>query len=182
MKEALWFSRAIRLFGVKELFDALVNLTGWLVWSGPLSSADLPLTSPPRHALFWATFSLLLGLLLLRYASEIALALVGKAGPRRISASLSPGGNAWLSLGIRSLAFSALLRSGGFLFTGFFAAVQDPTIGASLLGRSSFRAFVWTAVYAVVGVTFSRRPDIIGIFLPSGERAGHPVSPPAGAR
>ena len=171
MKEALWFSRVIRLFGVKELFDVVVNLCNWLLQYRSDVAVDAQQKSIPHRELFWASFSLVAGIVLLRYATEIALVLVGRRGPRRLSHSLSPSGNTWLSLGVRCMAFYILIQSFWFLLNGFFASARETRLTLDLLGRPSFHYFVWWIVYAGIGAILSIRPDIIGIFLPSREVA-----------
>ena len=169
MKEALWFSRVIRLFGVKELFDAVVYVFNWLLQYNTVVTIDAQRNSIPHREIFWACMSLITGIVLLRYATEISAALVGKRGPRKISRSLSDGGNAWLSLGVRCMAFYVLVHSVWYLINGFFVAVKETRLTEEWLYRTSFHYFVWAVVYGGVGMAFSMRPDIIGIFLPLGE-------------
>jgi hypothetical protein len=168
MREALWFSRVIRLFGAKELFDVVINVFNWLLRYRSGVVLDAERRSIPHRELFWACLSMIIGIALLRYATEISVALVGRRGPRRISGSLSAGGNAWLSLGVRFMAFYLLVHSVWYFVNGFFASINEARLTEELLSRTSFHYFVWALVYAGVGTAFSARPDIIGIFLPSG--------------
>jgi len=196
MREALWFSRAIRLFGVKELFDAVIYIVNWLLQYRSSVVLDVQRTSIPHRELFWASLSVVIGIVLLRYASEISLAFVGRRGPRRMSNTLSKGGNSWLFLCVRCMAFYALLHSMLYLVNGFFASIGESRIAGEILSRNSFHYFIWGIAYATTGAAFSLRPDIICVFLPFEHAAGKrnikdankaaeptrtAVTPPAGA-
>lgn len=66
MKEALGFSRVIQLFGVKELFDVVINLFNWLLQYRSGVVIDAERKSIPHRELFWACLSLVIGIVLIR--------------------------------------------------------------------------------------------------------------------
>jgi hypothetical protein len=175
MKEAIWFARVIRLIGIKELFNALIYLVGWLL-DNRYIVADAQKRMVPGREIFLGLLSLLVGILLLRFASEISLFFIGSKGSRRISTSLIRSSDSFLSLGVRSLAFYAIVSAIPYIGNGFITVVREPSLTTELLRRNSFHYFVWGFLYGSIGFIFSRRPDIVGIFLRSGAAANRDQS------
>lgn len=168
-REAVWFARVIRLVGVKELFAVLIFFFNWLLAYRGSVIIEAQRQGHPHSDLFWASLSLVIGVVLLRFAPQTASALIGRRGPRKISNTLSAGTSAWLSIGVRSMAFLALPQAVKYLVGGFFASITEYRAAGDLLGHESFHYFVWGFLYGTVGIAFSMRPDIIGIFVPAEE-------------
>lgn len=151
-------ARILRIFAAKELFDAVIGLLNWLLSKGV---PDVVQTAPGEHVALWALFSLVVSILLFRYASILSRWLTNR--PRLIARGLNLGDNLWLSIGVRSLGVWSLLRGLGLFLQGFVHAAAPARNATGTYSGAYY--LMWAVVYLLAGLLFAKRPDAVGIVV-----------------
>jgi hypothetical protein len=165
--EAIWLARIVRLFAAKELFDAVMHFGSTLLhWANLVPFGAEPGSNTARTG-FWGVISLVLALLLLRGARQIATFCVGATGTRRVARSISMADSIWLSIGLRAFGVWSILAAVGYALEGVYFALSDANTLASSPDSTATYFLSWSMLYAIGGAILCRRPDVLGILMMS---------------
>lgn len=169
--EELWFARIAMLFGVKELVDALLNLTALLKIRSNLPI--VPAGSDTKLVITYLIVSLVLGAYLLAGGSVLSRLAYGRPAPRQPLDREVPL-PAWpdlLALGFRSFGIYQMLQAVGAVAMAIAYYFAPPPVREPLTRPSHPTYVAWALECALIGFALLAGGGAIARFFVGGKNA-----------